>query len=379
MKRHVYALLCAALLMAVVFALPVDARAQEKADQATPFLAVEPAVKADWGLTGNVVCAFFDEAYSPLARQTVLAAQNGTSNANDAGNAGNTGEAGGAIGVALCVQGDVVQELGLYLQKRPGGTGVQARPVNKQVKPGALFTIINRAMPISREEADDRSGLMALKGKWYQRSGKGVQYIEPAVVAPLEEMLLAAKGDGCKGIYISSSYRDYAYQKKLFDDSVRRDMKKGMNYDEAYEATATRTAVPGSSEHHKGFTLDLLERGSSMGASFAKTRLGKWLAQHAVEYGFTIRYGADKTAQTRIIYEPWHVRYVGRPAAYLLAEKDWCMEEFLAQLKKGGAIAYSGAGGSGYFFYRRAADVKGERVTCSPAGDGGYIVALQLG
>ena len=51
--------------------------------------------------------------------------------------------------------------------------------------------------------------------------------------------------------------------------------------------------------------------------------------EHAWEYGYVIRYPKDKSAITGIISEPWHLRYVGIPAAQLMTEQDLCLEEFL--------------------------------------------------
>jgi D-alanyl-D-alanine carboxypeptidase len=44
---------------------------------------------------------------------------------------------------------------------------------------------------------------------------------------------------------------------------------------------------------------------------FGQTPQGQWLAAHAHEYGFVIRYPDGKTDVTGYQYEPWHVRYVG--------------------------------------------------------------------
>jgi len=34
------------------------------------------------------------------------------------------------------------------------------------------------------------------------------------------------------------------------------------------------------------------------------------------------------------MYEPWHFRYVGKPAAEYIMEKDLCLEEFWALYEK---------------------------------------------
>lgn len=59
------------------------------------------------------------------------------------------------------------------------------------------------------------------------------------------------------------------------------------------------------------------------------TKEYQWTEKHAWEYGYVIRYPKDKSVITGIISEPWHLRYVGIPAAQLMTEQDLCLEEFL--------------------------------------------------
>jgi zinc D-Ala-D-Ala carboxypeptidase len=42
---------------------------------------------------------------------------------------------------------------------------------------------------------------------------------------------------------------------------------------------------------------------------------GQWAAANAYKYGFVIRYPQNKQATTGYIYEPWHLRYVGKALA----------------------------------------------------------------
>ena len=57
------------------------------------------------------------------------------------------------------------------------------------------------------------------------------------------------------------------------------------------------------------------------------------MAEHCQEYGFIIRYPADKEDVTEINYEPWHLRYVGIPAATYIMENGLCLEEFHVELQ----------------------------------------------
>lgn len=84
-------------------------------------------------------------------------------------------------------------------------------------------------------------------------------------------------------------------------------------------------AAPGCSEHHTGLAFDITVPGTSFGG----TKQAKWLEEHCWEWGFILRYPADKTAITGITNEPWHFRYVGTDAAMEMRETGECLEEYV--------------------------------------------------
>ena len=55
----------------------------------------------------------------------------------------------------------------------------------------------------------------------------------------------------------------------------------------------------------------------------------KWLAAHAQEYGFIIRYPKGKENVTGYQYEPWHLRYLGKEIAQAVYDSGLCLEEYL--------------------------------------------------
>ena len=57
------------------------------------------------------------------------------------------------------------------------------------------------------------------------------------------------------------------------------------------------------------------------------------MRRHCREYGFIVRYPKDKEWITRISYEPWHFRYVGKEAAEFLYEHNLTLEEFYELLE----------------------------------------------
>ncbi|WP_164670874.1 D-alanyl-D-alanine carboxypeptidase family protein [Virgibacillus doumboii] len=137
----------------------------------------------------------------------------------------------------------------------------------------------------------------------------------------LEDMFQAADNAGLK-LFAQSGYRSYDRQDAIFASNV-----------EAYgeEAANNFSARPGESEHQSGLTMDVTSQdvGFKLIVEFGKTDEGKWLQQHAGEYGFIIRYPKGKEEITQYQYEPWHLRYVGQEAAMEITEKRITLEEYL--------------------------------------------------
>lgn len=137
----------------------------------------------------------------------------------------------------------------------------------------------------------------------------------------LEKLVAAAKKDGVS-IAGVSGYRSQATQKTLFDNYVKKDG----------EAAALRySAPPGHSEHQTGLAMDVSGSDGKCAASdcFAGTKEAKWLAEHADEHGFIIRFPKGKEAITGYQYEPWHLRYVGMKAAKEITDKGMTLEEYM--------------------------------------------------
>ena len=153
------------------------------------------------------------------------------------------------------------------------------------------------------------------------------------IIPDLLEMLQAAKNDGVS-LIICSPYRDINRQKVLFERKIKKYMKQGMSYLEAYQLSSQTVTVPGASEHQIGLAIDFLtDNHSSLNEEFGNTAAGKWLAVHGYEYGFILRYPKDKEYITGIGFEPWHYRYVGKEAAARIQEQNLTLEEFLDTLE----------------------------------------------
>lgn len=116
-------------------------------------------------------------------------------------------------------------------------------------------------------------------------------------------------------LYIVSGYRSYSLQQSIYSRYC---------YQDGRAAADTYSARPGHSEHQTGLAMDL----NSLYASFAYTAEGRWLAANAYKYGFIIRYPKNKQSVTGYIYEPWHVRYLGKELAADVYKSGLCLEEY---------------------------------------------------
>lgn len=141
-----------------------------------------------------------------------------------------------------------------------------------------------------------------------------------SVADELKAMFDAAATDGVTLVF-GSGYRSYELQKQFYDSYVAKD---------GQEAADRYSARPGTSEHQTGISFDATNVSETchLEICFEETPEGKWLAEHAHEYGFIIRYLKDKEAITGYQYEPWHLRYVGTELAAELKKTGLAMEEF---------------------------------------------------
>ncbi len=117
-------------------------------------------------------------------------------------------------------------------------------------------------------------------------------------------------------IPLVSGYRSYATQEALYNKYVKKDGEAVAN---------TYSAKPGFSEHQTGLAFDI----GSVSRSFEGTTEAKWIEENAHLYGFIVRYPKGKTDITGYIYEPWHVRYLGKEIASKVKQSGLTLEEYL--------------------------------------------------
>lgn len=156
--------------------------------------------------------------------------------------------------------------------------------------------------------------------------------VDTRIVDAVDELMNAATNDGVS-LLICYGYRTIEQSRQLFEKQVNKQLALGLSQEEALIAARRWVAPPGTSEHHTGLALDIVTPSHQvLNHEFADTDAGIWLAAHAWEYGFVIRYPEDKQDITGITYEPWHVRYVGKEHAAAMHEHEECLEEYVARL-----------------------------------------------
>ena len=140
--------------------------------------------------------------------------------------------------------------------------------------------------------------------------------------AQAEKEAAAARAEGLS-VCLSSAYRSYNEQTYLFNRKVSQ-----CGGDEA--AAARIVNRPGTSEHQLGLCADITDKFYEVKTrDLEKTALYQWMYAHCQDYGFILRYPADKQDITGVMYEPWHFRYVGKEAAAYIMGNGLCLEEFL--------------------------------------------------
>lgn len=143
-------------------------------------------------------------------------------------------------------------------------------------------------------------------------------------VAPIARRMIADAWAQGVTLVVNSGYRPYSAQQTVYNNRYQKYLDEGRTEEEARRLTDSYVAIPGYSEHQLGLALDIVAVQDSPTAI-------TWLADHAQDYGFILRYPADKTAITHTAYESWHYRYVGVTVAQEITAQELCLEEYLAR------------------------------------------------
>lgn len=175
--------------------------------------------------------------------------------------------------------------------------------------PHSIWVVVNKQHPLNPHTYVPNN-LVSIQG----------MQVSAEILPSLQALITQAKAEGVM-LRVISGYRSYSYQTNLYNSYVAQDGRAQAD---------TYSARPGFSEHQTGLAVDLGGiHGCDVEQCFGETIEGKWLAEHASDYGFLIRYTPDKEDITGYSAEPWHLRYVGKELTAEMKRKGVkTLEEF---------------------------------------------------
>ncbi|WP_165006076.1 MULTISPECIES: M15 family metallopeptidase [unclassified Enterococcus] len=182
------------------------------------------------------------------------------------------------------------------------------------------------------KEIDESTQLAALSNGYL---------VDKRIAPDYEEFAKAAETAGFPLVMVSA-YRSVASQQEVFAQNVQEVMsRQGVSEEEATKITKETITEPDYSEHHTGLAVDVVDQNwyqnypkTVLDADYGEQPGAKWIAENAAKYGFIVRYPKGREDITKITYEPWHLRYVGKENAEYITNKQLTLEEYLDELNE---------------------------------------------
>ncbi|MCL2558902.1 MAG: M15 family metallopeptidase [Turicibacter sp.] len=188
----------------------------------------------------------------------------------------------------------------------------------------SYLAIVNRCYRVASDFSPHDLAIVNVAGVNFPWDAT-VHHLREDVARATEALFAEAEANGLS-LLMSSGYRSYAMQIGYHENAILRaggDVELARRY----------SAVPGHSEHQLGLAVDLttplLEHVGWLDASFANTPEGVWVRDNAHHFGFIASFPYGREEDTAIVYEPWHIRYVGIEVATEMFNNNLILEEFL--------------------------------------------------
>jgi LAS superfamily LD-carboxypeptidase LdcB len=132
-----------------------------------------------------------------------------------------------------------------------------------------------------------------------------------------EKMKVAALKDGIN-IEVVSAYRSFQKQKSIFENKYKIFIQEGLTPIEAVEKIIEYSTIPGTSRHHWGTDIDIIDANYPKPKNVLKEgnfydngpycKLKEWMDRHSEFYGFYEVY-TKNPKRKGFKYEPWHFSY----------------------------------------------------------------------
>ncbi len=168
-----------------------------------------------------------------------------------------------------------------------------------------LLVLVDKTHHLAKDYKPE--DLIPLSNNDYYSVSRNDLSLRVPVAKALQVMAAGALEDNV-WLLVSSTFRSYEYQEKLFARWVEID---------GLEEAERESARAGTSQHQLGTAIDF----GSIDDSFAQTKAGKWLDENAAKYGFSLSFPQGYEPVTGYRWECWHYRYIGVDACKL--QEKW--------------------------------------------------------
>lgn len=142
-----------------------------------------------------------------------------------------------------------------------------------------------------------------------------------------ETMKKAALADGIE-LKVVSAFRSFERQKEIYGRKYLKYTAEGLSPEQAVTKIIEYSTIPGTSRHHWGTELDLIDGLPKAPNSVLEAEhfygqgvfcpMREWMERHAHEYGFIEVY-TNHPDRTGFNHEPWHYSYASIAIPYLRA------------------------------------------------------------
>lgn len=196
----------------------------------------------------------------------------------------------------------------------------------------AYLICVNHDNPVTYDYGPDDSDLYTIASSRYLEGNP--QYMCTVAAKALEALLAEASANGYDDLTVTMGYANYWTQNWLFNTEVDRLVESGYGRAYAEDVVSRSTGAAGESEHQTGLCCDLhnIYAADKEIGDFAYEDAYRWLVNNCWKFGFIIRYPSDKQDITRHIFEPYHLRFVGRYHAYYITAYNITLEEYLKSM-----------------------------------------------
>lgn len=198
-------------------------------------------------------------------------------------------------------------------------------PISREILADELDVIrlVNKQNLLDKEYPPEKTLVKAT----VRKTSSSTMTVRDIVADALTEMFAAAEADSVK-LYLHSAYRSYRTQSTMYANRLER-----IGKDDGV------VQMPGASDHQTGLGVDIISKAwisePRLNTRFASTKEAQWMAENCFKFGFVVRYpeGEEKQAITGIMYEPWHLRYVGIEVATYMTQNALTLEEFTEEYR----------------------------------------------